>query len=80
MHDFIYLTGLFCNRLILIQFICKLKNTRKTRIQNKLWKHVPTEVTLSKSLDKNAIPTYIVCIYPKYQYGYSPHISPYTSD
>ena len=30
---------------------------------------------------KNAIPTHInVCIYPKYQYGYSPHISPYTSD
>ena len=29
---------------------------------------------------KNALPTYIVCIYPKCQYGYSPHISPYTSD
>lgn len=29
---------------------------------------------------KNAIPTYIVCIYPKYQYRYSPHISPYTPD
>ena len=29
---------------------------------------------------KNAIPTYIVCICPKYRYGYSPHISPHTSD